>query len=71
MLLNGHVNGGASRNSVVIEAAQEGGREAELELGWSGARHYVATIEGLTADGISPDAARLAAYAATKALIQP
>jgi hypothetical protein len=70
VLLNGHVSG-ASRDRVIIEAAQEGVRQAELELGWSGARHYVTTIEGLAADGIDADAARLAAQAATKALIQP
>jgi hypothetical protein len=70
VLLNGHVSG-ASGDRVIIEAARQGVRQAELELGWSGARHYVVTIEGLAVDGIDADAAQLAAQAATKALIQP
>jgi hypothetical protein len=72
VLLNGHAIGNlAERDLVLIGAAQEGIRQAELELGWQGPRHFVLKIEGLAVDGIDPEAARLAAQAATKALLQP
>jgi hypothetical protein len=72
VLLNGRASGSPREaDRVLIEAAQEGVRQAELELGWAGPRHCVLTVEGLAVDGIDADAARLAACAATKALVQP
>jgi hypothetical protein len=54
----------------LIEAARAGIRQAELDLNWPGAQHYVLKIEGLEVDGIDAEAARLAAQNATKALIE-
>jgi hypothetical protein len=54
----------------VLEAAQRGIRETEVNLTWHGAQHFVVSIEGLEVDGIDPESARVAAGEATRELIE-
>ena len=70
ILLNEHVVRAITEaERELVEAARRGVRQAEVDLGWQGPQHYVLKIEGLEVDGISADAACLAALEATKALI--
>lgn len=54
----------------VVEAARQGIHDAETESHWTGESHVLVSLQGLLADGIDADAARIAAKQATKNLIR-